>query len=278
MQSLTTRDRLVYPVAAVLALGLVSVPHHGASVPRLTEVATVRLQAEVSSIVTGLEGVTLPAAAVSPAGTGPAAAAAAATPCHYPCTVFDKFIDGLPPKIRNIVLPPLYSITLLITAVLSPVLLVTSAVFGWPYSLRSAAAANTARTTPAPAAATAAVIDPLPMQADPGPSEAGTPSSVPGETVNGANATVGKPIGNDDKPRPRERRITGAETNQIEVPGSPEGSAPALTASTVAVTTFDEVAPVADRPARTHARTRAAEAVSPDRAPASPRAAKRTAR
>ena len=276
MQSLTTRDRLVYPVAAVLALGLVSVPHHGASVPRLTEVATVRLQAEVSSIVTGLEGVTLPAAAVSPAGTGPAAAATA--PCHYPCTVFDKFIDGLPPKIRNIVLPPLYSITLLITAVLSPVLLVTSAVFGWPYSLRSAAAANTARTTPAPAAATAAVIDPLPMQADPGPSEAGTPSSVPGETVNGANATVGKPIGNDDKPRPRERRITGAETNQIEVPGSPEGSAPALTASTPAVTNVDEVAPVADRPARTHARTQAAEAVSPDRAPASPRAAKRTAR
>jgi hypothetical protein len=151
--------------------------------------------------------------------------------------------------------------------------------------LRSAAAANTARTTPAPAAATAAVIDPLPMQADPGPSEAGTPSSVPGETVNGANATVGKPIGNDDKPRPRERRITGAETNQIEVPGSPEGSAPALTASTPAltastpaVTNVDEVAPVADRPARTHARTQAAEAASSDRAPASPRAAKRTAR
>jgi len=264
VQSNAIRDRLVCPAAAFLALGLVSVPHQTASVPRLAEVSAVRLQAEVSALVTGVLTATPPAAAAGLPGTG--ATATTTAPCYYPCTVFDKFIDGLPPKIRNILLPPLYSITLVITAVLAPVLLVTSAVFGWPYSLRPAAAAPTPKSSPAPAAATAATSDQIPTQADPG-----TSSWVPGETANGGgDVAVGfSDARADNTPRTGARGSTRAEADAIESPESPEAPAPAVTA-------IEGEAPIADRPTRS--RGRSPEAGSADSGPSTTRAAKRSTR
>ena len=276
-----TRDGLAFPVAAVLAAGLVSFPHHTASIPRVAEVSAIRLQAEVSALVTGVLTATPPAAAAGLPGTG--AAATATAPCYYPCTVFDKFIDGLPPKIRNIVLPPLYSITLVITAVLAPVLLVTSAVFGWPYSLRPAAAVPTPKISPAPAAATAATSDQIPTQADPG-----TSSWVPGDTANaGGDVAVGiSDARADNTPRTGARGSTRAEANAIE---SPEAHASLVTAiadaappsapaddATPSSTATDGAAPVADRPARS--RGRSPEAGSADSGPTTTRAAKRSTR
>ena len=283
MQSYTTRDRLVYPVAAILALGLVSMPHQpGASAPRLAEISAVRLQAEVSSLVTGVAGAQPPAAAAASLGTG----APAAAPCNYPCTVFDKIIDGLPPKIRDIVLPPLYVVALVIGALLAPVLLVTSAVFGWPYSLRPAAAISS-RTSPAPAsaAATAVASDPIPTQSDPG-----TASAIPGDTADAGDVAVGLPTGGDDNsPRIKARGTARVEANPIESPAEPETTTAAVTAvdvAAVAAAPVDEatptvnagrdIAPATGRPARN--RSRSPEAASTDSAQTTSRAAKRSVR
>ena len=299
MRSHTTRSRLVLPLAAVLTLGLVGVPHNpGAAmtVPRLTEVAAVRLQAEVSSLVTEMAGVvdaTAPAAAASSlAGTG-----AAAATCTYPCTVFDKFLWNLPVDVRNAILPPLYAFAWVLGLVLAPVVLVTSALFGWPVSLRPAAA-SAPEASPAPAEVTTAPGDRLSPKADPGTPRRPTPSSAPGNTGGDGGAAVQIPAagGDDDEPRGRAHRSTAPTTIPLTDLDSPESAAPvvkdsatvaaatrtaARPASTAdalapAISAAEEAAPAAPR--STRPRSRSPEARSSDSGSAPKRAATRSAR
>lgn len=170
MHSHAAKERLIYPVAVLLAAGLVSVPHSPGSAttgPRLTEFAAVQLQAEVTALVTGIadaaEATTPGAAASILTGRGPEAAA---TGCTYPCTIFDKFLESLPEDIRYALLPVVFSVAWVIGLVMAPVVLVTSALFGWPHSLGPAAAADpettpgiTPETLPTPAQVAAVTGD-----------------------------------------------------------------------------------------------------------------------
>jgi hypothetical protein len=291
MQSRTARRRLVYPVAAIVAFGLVSVPQSTASTPRLIEVSAVRLQAEVTALVSGIadtvEAGTPAAAASSLTGTG--APAAAAATCTYPCTVFDKFLSSLPESIRNAILPPLIVVAWVIGLVMSPALLVTSAVFGWPYSLRPAAA-TTPETSPAAAEVTAALevtsatSDQPPVQADPGVS-----SSTP--TANAGEVVVGIPAATADDPARGGAHSSRGETIPVASPESPEstetpGLVPAAAESptvsapadvlTPAMTATADGSPVTPRLARAGGRSPHAE--PSDSSPTPQRAAKRSAR
>jgi hypothetical protein len=308
MQSRTARRRLVYPVAAIVAFGLVSVPQSTASTPRLIEVSAVRLQAEVTALVSGIadtvEAGTPAAAASSLTGTG--APAAAAATCTYPCTVFDKFLSSLPESIRNAILPPLIVVAWVIGLVMSPALLVTSAVFGWPYSLRPAAA-TTPETSPAAAEVTAALevtsatSDQPPVQADPGVS-----SSTPGDTANAGEVVVGIPAATADDPARGGAHSSRGETIPVASPESPEspestespessespestetpGLVPAAAESptvsapadvlTPAMTATADGSPVTPRLARAGGRSPHAE--PSDSSPTPQRAAKRSAR
>lgn len=130
MQSHANRNRLVLPVAAIVALGSVSVPHTRASVspPRLTEVAAVRLQAEVTSLVSGVAGAIAPIAPAAAAAVSPAAGSTpTSTPTYNPnYTWLDNFVANLPDKIRYAILPPLYVVAAALGAVIGIVkLLVT---------------------------------------------------------------------------------------------------------------------------------------------------------
>lgn len=292
MRSQTTRSRLVLPLAAVLILSLVGVPHNpGAAmtVPRLTEVAAVRLQAEVSSLVTGMSDVVdavPPAAAASNlAGTG-----AAAGTCTYPCTVFDKFLSNLPVDVRNAILPPLYAVAWVVGLVLAPVVLVTSALFGWPVSLRPAAASGP-ETSPAPAEATTATGDRLSSKADPG-----TPASVPVDTGGDGGAAAQIPTAGDGEPQGRKHRRSGATTMPVTDLESPESATPAgkdsvpVAAATgtaaqptstadalaPAISAAEEAAPAAPR--STRPRSRSSEARPADSGQATKKAATRSAR
>lgn len=129
MQRHIVRDRLVYPVAAAVALSIVTVPHaagvHGS---RLVEVSAVRLQAEVSTYIGGLPD----AAVFEPAANAPASAAsttAAATSWSYnpAYTFLDNIVYNLPPKIRDLVIPPLYVFAAVLGVVMAvPMFVITS--------------------------------------------------------------------------------------------------------------------------------------------------------
>lgn len=293
MRNIAARRRLVFPVAAVLTLGLVGLPHNpgaATTVPRLTEVAevaAVRLQAEVSSLATGMADVvdtTPPAAAASSSG------AAAAATCTYPCTVFDRFLSNLPVDIRNAILPPLYAVAWVVGLVLAPVVLVTSALFGWPVSLRPAAASGP-ETSPAPAEATTATGDRLSSKADPG-----TPASVPVDTGGDGGAAAQIPTAGDGEPQGRKHRRSGATTMPVTDLESPESATPAgkdsvpVAAATgtaaqptstadalaPAISATEEAAPAAPR--STRPRSRSSEARPADSGQATKKAATRSAR
>lgn len=180
MQSHTTRDRLAYPVAAIVALGLVSVPHSAASAPMLTEVSVVRLQVEVTSVVTGIadgEGAEPPAAAVSTlTGTG----ATTAATCTYPCTIADKFLSNLPENIRYAILPAAYAVAWVLGAVMGLAYLVASPVLKLlkidPFQSTPAAAASTETPSAQPNPTPTTAVDPITTEAPPV-----APSAAPGE-------------------------------------------------------------------------------------------------
>lgn len=190
MQSHTNRDRLVYPVAAILALGLVSVPHTSASTPRLIEVSVVRLQAEVTSLLAGvaddIDAEPTAAAVGSLAGTGVSAAAT----CTYPCTVADKFLSNLPENIRYAILPAAYAVAWALGAVMGLAYLVVSPVLKLlkidPFQPTPAAAASAetslAHTNPTTAA------DPITTEA-----HSAAPSAAPGETKKVGSTTAEAP-------------------------------------------------------------------------------------
>ena len=131
MSKHATRDRLVCPIAGILTVGLLSAPQSVApdSSPRFAEVAAVRLQAEVTSLVSGVAD-SAPAAAA-------ATATASATGGTYPSTIFDKILYNLPPKIREVVIPPLYVLAMALGAIMG----VVYTVLGWPAATARAAAA-----------------------------------------------------------------------------------------------------------------------------------------
>ena len=314
MYSHVARSRLVYPAAVLLTLGLVSVPHNPGSAttgPRLTEFAAVQLQAEVTALVTGIPDAaeaTPPGAAASIlTGSG---AGAAATGCTYPCTIFDKFLESLPEDIRYALLPAVYSIAWVIGLVMAPVVLVTSALFGWPYSL-GPAASTTAGTTPetnpdsspAPAEVTAAVGDravtPVDDAADGDVAvEISTASENPesgvrmhrdirGETV----PLVGSEVPQITIAVAEVADTAGSELPAAEVPAAtevqagsevqaatevPDVPADAADVPVEAMTATDEPAPVSPRPAGD--RIGSAQADNSDSAPKRTRAATRSTR
>jgi hypothetical protein len=200
MLSRAIKGGLACPLAVIVAAGLVIAPINSGSVansPRLVEFSAVRLQAEATTLIAGVvDSTAAKTAAALPGAAAAASATAAATsePCYYPCTIFDKFLDSLSPEIRSILLPPLIYLFAgvglvqgVIEAVLAPVLLVTSLVFGWPYELGPAAA-----TRPGGPAGPAEAGEPddnaaTAMQADPD-----APAAVPG--VPAADEAEGGPV------------------------------------------------------------------------------------
>jgi len=301
------RGSLVFPVATMLALGLVSVSHtpgSEASLPRLTEVSAVRLQAEVRSLVNGMAGALSaePSAEPSPAAAAnspieSATGTAAADSCIYPCTFFDKFLSSLPEDVRYAILPAVYVVAWWVGLIIAPVVLVTSALFGWPTTLPGAAAA-TPETSPEPAEAAASASDPITSE----PDQEALPPGPAGNAA--ADEAVGIPTGNDDnRSRASAQRATEAGENPAESSVSPEAFAPATTATevateptpsaevlTAAITAAEEAAPIRDRPTPARGSLEAgtteaglaeagpAEAGPADSARAPQRAAKRSVR
>lgn len=182
MSSRAIRGHLTYPVAVIVAAGLVSAPINSgpaATPPRFVEFAAVRLQAEATTLIAGLpDGTAAKTAAALPGAAAAAAAAATSEPCYYPCTIFDKFLDSLPPEIRSILLPPLMTLAAVIGAVLAPVVLVTSLVFDWPYELGPAAASR-----PEDQAGPAEAGEPDDGAADIMQADPDAPAAVPGVPV-----------------------------------------------------------------------------------------------
>jgi hypothetical protein len=181
MLSRAIQGRLACPVAVIVAAGLVIVPINSGSAansPRFVEFSAVRLQAEATTLIAGVvDSTPAKTAAALPGAAAAASATAAATsePCYYECTSFTKFLFSLSPEIRNILLPPLMYLAIVIGAVMAPFVLLTSLVFDWPYELGPAAA-----TRPGGPAGPAEAEEPdgnaaAAMQADPV-----APAAVPG--------------------------------------------------------------------------------------------------
>ena len=200
MLSRAIQGRLACPVAAIVAAGLVIAPTNSGSAansPRFVEFSAVRLQAEATTLIAGVADSTAAktaAALPGAAAAGSATAAATSEPCYYPCTIFDKFLDSLSPEVRSIVLPPLIYLFAgvglvqgVIEAVLAPVLLVTSLVFGWPYELGPAAA-----TRPGGPAGPAEAGEPDDNAATAMPADPVAPAAVPG--VPAADEAEGGPV------------------------------------------------------------------------------------
>ncbi|MBU3749059.1 MAG: hypothetical protein FGM52_01170 [Mycobacterium sp.] len=210
--------------------------------PRAVEFSAVRLQAEATTLFAGLaDGAAANTAVAVPGAAAALSATAAATaePCYYPCTIFDKFIYNLPPEIRNVLLPPLMSLAAVIGAVLAPVLLVTSLVFGWPWELGPAAASKS-EDQPGPAEAEGpdgGVA--TTMQAEPDAPVA--VAGVPAAEVDGGPAARGRgaePIAGDapveaaapgpDAPRSAEPRTEQPQNAEPEVSVQDTGAAVAF--------------------------------------------------
>ncbi len=163
MSSDAQRSRLAYPVAAVVALGLVTVPHAESTTPRLVETSAVRLAAEVSSAVGGLTDLAL----VRAAATAPTSAAAAPSdswPDMSNYSWLDQAVAKLPPKLRQAVVYGLafvgfglgsivQTVGMVIQAVLKPIqkIIKPKAVSIIP-SAAAIAAANSPAAQPIPAA------------------------------------------------------------------------------------------------------------------------------
>jgi hypothetical protein len=265
VHSHANRSRLVLPVAVALALGLISVPHKPVSataIPRLTEVSAVRLQAEVSSLVTGMAGALSaePSAEAAANSLTGSATTAVVDSCVYPCTFFDKFLSSLPEDVRYAILPAVYVVAWWVGLIISPVILVTSALFGWPYSLPSAAAA-TPQTAPEPAEATTPASDPIGAGSD---QEAGAGQeavpAVPGGNAVGNEAAGISTESDDNSLRGSAQRTIEAGTNPAVSSVSAEASAlpdtaateptPTAEMSTEATNAAKDAAPVQDRPAQ----------------------------
>lgn len=163
MSTIAIRDRLVYPAAVVLALGAVTLAPPTPGSPRYTEVSTIRLQAEVSSFVSGLADATVAGLASVPqaaASVTPAAASGSAVGDPWPSTFLDKLVNSLPPQFQSIILPPLYVVVTVVGAIMG----VFYTVFGWPKDLMPAAAVALER--PRGAAASVTPTEPVANQQD----------------------------------------------------------------------------------------------------------------
>lgn len=230
MLSRAIQGRLACPVAVIVAAGLVIAPTNSGSAansPRFVEFSAVRLQAEATTLIAGVADSTAAktaAALPGAAAAGSATAAATSEPCYYPCTIFDKFLDSLSPEVRSIVLPPLIYLFAgvglvqgVIEAVLAPVLLVTSLVFGWPYELGPAAA-----TRPGGPAGPAEAGEPDDNAATAMPADPVAPAAVPG--VPAADEAEGGPV-----IRGRVAQQTAADAPAeaaVSVPDAPQTAEP----------------------------------------------------
>lgn len=259
MHSHANRHRLVYPIAAMLAAGVVSIPHHEASAPRLAEVSAVNLQAAATALVSGLDDTSLAhLAAVAPA---PAASAAASSWTYNPnYTVFDNLLANLPLEIRNVLLPPLYVVASVVGAIVGLAYLVVSPILKLlkidpfkPAAAVPAAATRPAGPQPVPAESPAAVGNPVERTAAAAPKAPSKPAD---------STPAGEPdpqIGVDDAAGTAVRGRTPAPLTAVadDAPAAPAA------ATVVADTVAD--AP-ASRPAPTRARAgegRSGDASSP---------------
>lgn len=162
MSSDAQRYRLAYPVAAVVALGLVTVPHAESTTPRLVEASSVRLAAEVSSAVGGLTDLAL----VRAAAAAPAAATAPSDswPDMSNYSWLDQAVAKLPPKLRQAVVYGLafvgfglgsivQSVGMVIQAVLKPIQKIIKPKAASIPSAAAVAAGNSPAAQPIPVAA-----------------------------------------------------------------------------------------------------------------------------
>lgn len=297
MQRHAIRDRLVYPVAAILAVGLVGVPQHAASAPRLAEVSAVRLQADVTSLVTGIAGdtgaATLPGAAARLTETS----AAAAATCTYPCTVFDKFLENLPESIRYAILPGVYVVAWVVGAVMGLAYLVASPILKLldidPFRPAEAAAASAPAPTQTPATSGDPIEDTGKASAAPGVAAPTDQDLAPTGSPGAARPNTDPGSATPARATPtRAHTSTATSTADVVPVATPESVgtahpiedpavAAAITAGEGAGTA--DAADTADTPTRqpTRAKMRAARGGPRDGSaagPASPAAAKRSAR
>lgn len=167
MQRNAVRERLTFPIAAAMALSLVTVPHTaGSEASRLVEVSAVRLQAEVTTYLKALDDAAVPGLAGSaPTPAAAAAEAASSTANSWPYNPSYSFLDNivynLPPKIRALVIPPLYAFAWVLGAAMAVPMLVIAPIV--KLFKPSAAAARTVRPAAAIAQAAPAIpaVDPI---------------------------------------------------------------------------------------------------------------------
>lgn len=246
MRSVVARNHLVYPAAVVLALGAgtVAQPNPTASSPRLAEVSTIRLQAEVTGFVSGLSEATVAGVASAPstaAPVAPAAATASAVGDPWPSTFLDKLVASLPPQIQSIILPPLYVVMTVVGVIMGAFYLV----FGFPKDLMPAAAVAPARPRGAAASAAAETL----AARDDSPATSATPGVSPGSDATAghtAASSVVTPAEVSEGPagaRPtRGRQAAPVDAEPVAVTGH---AAPPLAAAAIAEAPASEQVPPA---------------------------------
>lgn len=203
MISHANRDRLVYPMAAILAAGLVTIPPAPGSVsafpgvPRFAEVSAIRLQSEATSLFSGLDDAVIAELTSAPP------TAAADSPTYNPAyTPLDNFVWNLPPDIRDALLPGLYAVAWVVGAVIGIAYLIAAPIIKL---------FNPSADIPWPAAA--APAEP------PAPARSVAGSAVPGVTP------AAEPVGADSQAKAKAQAQAQA---QVEDAGTPaEGTVPA---------------------------------------------------
>jgi hypothetical protein len=238
MSNHTTRDRLVYPAVAILAIGLVSVPPtKTTSAPRLAEISAIQLQAEAPARVAGIGG----AAATEDAAYNP----------NY--SLLSNFLWSLPEPVQNFLRPPL----MVFAGVLGAVMAVVYTIIGWDRFPLIATAASASAEVPG-------VVDPAETGDDQAPVFVDSVPAVSGEdapaTVIPTN--VSETVGPDDtavtdntrRGRVAVPAVTAEDTPAATAGDTPNGveDTPAATAeNTPSATAGDTPASVEDTPSAT---------------------------
>jgi len=268
-------------MAAIVAAGLVSIPPapgsgaFGSTVPRLAEVSAIRLQAEATSLVSGLDHATIAELTAAPP------TASADSPTYNPAyTPLDNFVWNLPPNIRDALLPGLYAVAWVVGAVIGIAYLVAapiiklfnpSADIPWP-----AAAAPAEPPAPARSVAGSAVpgVTPAaePVSADTGP--AATPAQTPAQAPAQAPTEDTSTPAEDTGPARTRSTHPRGRTGVVVDPIAPASAAAAVDQEATAVPTG-----ASDPAPAPRAQRGSAGATSPGAAaPTSSRGSKRSTR
>jgi hypothetical protein len=228
----TVRDRLVLPVAAFAALSSVTSvqPSSEAASRRIAEVPAIRLQAEATTLVSGIGAGAV--AALSPVAHAAATANSSTYNPNY--TVFDNFLWSLPPNIQKALLPVAYAVAWVVGAVIGIVRLIAAPFTGLPAAALPTAPRAASTTPEAPPAHddTPATASQATTAIGPGTprTESGAPSSAPGVTRKANSVALDTAVATvDNTPADTAPRNPGRAQTRAAVETAPDptdGAAP----------------------------------------------------